>query len=45
MDSSDPKQEQALDPEWIELISLAKMMGFTIEELRIFITSKNLQNN
>lgn len=39
MESIYPVQEQALDPEWIELIYLAKKMGFTIEEIRLFLTS------
>ena len=44
MDSSDPIQEQALDPEWVELILLAKQLGYTIEEIRIFLTSYKSQN-
>lgn len=44
MNVNDPIQEQALDPEWVELILLAKQLGFTIEEIREFLTSNKLQN-
>ena len=43
MPSNEPAQETALDPEWIELIFLAKTIGFTLEEVRSFLTNNNNQ--